>query len=58
MLRMYNPEELRGLTTGLDAYHWFVGTLRGKPIPFTVVYLVGMPIDGAGAHRLNRAVDG
>jgi hypothetical protein len=43
MLRMYNTEELRGLTTGLDRYHWCAGTVRARPIPFPVVYLVGIP---------------
>ncbi len=47
MLRMYNTEELRGLTTGLDSYHWSAGTLRGKPIPLPVTYLVGVPIERA-----------
>jgi hypothetical protein len=45
MLRMYNAEELRGLTIGLDRYHWSAGTVRAKPIPFSVVYLVGIPIE-------------
>ena len=47
MLRMYNTEELRGLTTGLDRYRWCIGKMRGKPIPFRVVYLVGVPIERA-----------
>jgi SAM-dependent methyltransferase len=47
MLRMYNIQELRDLTTGLDCYHWCAGTVRAKPIPFPVVYLVGTPTDRA-----------
>jgi hypothetical protein len=43
ILRMYNAEELRSLTTGLDSYVWSIGTVRGKPIPFPVLYLVGVP---------------
>jgi len=43
VLRMYNAEELRGLTTGLDSYRWSIGTVRGKPIPVPVLYLVGVP---------------
>ena len=48
VLRMYNTEELRGLTTGLDRYLWSTGTVRGKPIPVPVVYLVGVPIERPG----------
>ncbi len=44
MLRMYNAEELRELTSGLDGYRWSAGAVRGKPIPFPVLYLVGVPI--------------
>jgi SAM-dependent methyltransferase len=43
MLRIYNTDELRELTTGLDDYLWSIGTVRSKPIPFPVVYLVGVP---------------
>jgi hypothetical protein len=51
------PEELRGLTTGLDRYHWCAGTLRAKPIPFSVVYLVGVPIErGPGITPSRSAV--
>jgi hypothetical protein len=45
MLRMYNTEELRSLTTGLDGYRWSSGTVRAKPIPFPVSYLIGVPIE-------------
>ena len=45
MLRIYNTEELRDLTTGLGCYHWSAGTVQGKPIPFPVLYLVGVPIE-------------
>jgi hypothetical protein len=44
---MYNSQELRDLTTGLDRYRWSAGTVRAKPIPFPVVYLVGVPIERA-----------
>jgi hypothetical protein len=44
---MYNAEELRDLTTGLDRYRWSAGTMRAKPILFPVVYLVGVPIERA-----------
>jgi len=49
VLRIYNTEELHDLTTGLDRYHWSAGTVRGKPIPFPVVYLVGVPIEQGSA---------
>jgi hypothetical protein len=42
---IYNIDELRELTTGLDHYRWSAGTVRSKPIPFPVVYLVGVPIE-------------
>ncbi len=45
VLRMYSAEELRGLTTGLDSYRWSIGTVRGKPIPVPVLYLVGVPAE-------------
>jgi hypothetical protein len=45
MLRMYSTEELRDLTTGLDGYRWSSGTVRAKPIPFPVSYLLGVPIE-------------
>jgi SAM-dependent methyltransferase len=44
LLRVYDSEELRGLTTGLDSYRWSIGRVRGKPIPVPVLYLVGVPI--------------
>jgi SAM-dependent methyltransferase len=47
MLRMYNIDELRDLTIGLDRYHWSTGTVRAKLIPFPVAYLVGVPIGSA-----------
>ncbi len=47
VLRIYNTEELRDLTAGLDRYRWSAGTVRGKPIPVPVVYLVGVPIERA-----------
>ena len=43
VLRIYNTDELRALTSGLDNYRWSTGTVRSKPIPFPVVYLVGVP---------------
>jgi SAM-dependent methyltransferase len=42
-LRIYSVPELRELTTGLDGYHWDAGTVRGKPIPIPVTYLIGVP---------------
>ena len=43
VLRMYNREDLSALTTGLDSYRWSTGTVRAKPIPVPVLYLVGIP---------------
>jgi SAM-dependent methyltransferase len=57
MLRMYDTEELRELTTGLDRYRWSAGTVRGKPIPFPVHYLIGVPIErGTGIIPSQSAV--
>jgi hypothetical protein len=36
-------EELRALTAGLDHYHWEIGTVRGRPIPLRITYLIGTP---------------
>lgn len=49
MLRMYNIDELRDLTMGLDSYHWSAGTARAELIPFPVVYLVGVPMERRSA---------
>ena len=46
-LRIYNVQELRGLTAGLDRYRWDIGTVRGKPIPIQITYLIGVPIENA-----------
>jgi hypothetical protein len=44
VLRWYSVPELRGLTTGLDRYHWDIGTVRGKPVPLPITYLIGTPM--------------
>jgi hypothetical protein len=44
VLRVYNAEELRGLTTEFDSYRWSIGRVRGKPIPVPILYLVGVPV--------------
>jgi len=46
-LRIYNVQELHGLTAGLDRYRWDIGTVQGKPIPFPITYLIGVPIENA-----------
>jgi hypothetical protein len=46
-LRIYNVQELRGLTAGLDRYRWDIGIVRGKPIPIPITYLIGVPIENA-----------
>jgi hypothetical protein len=48
LLRMYSVEELRDLTAGLDRYHRDIGTVRGKPIPIPVTYLIGVPVETVG----------
>jgi hypothetical protein len=45
-LRMYSVEELRDLTVGLD-YQWQAGTVRARPIPVPITYLIGVPACGA-----------
>jgi hypothetical protein len=45
VLRLYSVHELRGLTAGLDSYHWDISTVRGKPIPIPITYLIGVPIE-------------
>jgi hypothetical protein len=44
LLRMYSVPELRELTAGLDHYHWDIGTVRAKPIPIQLTYLIGVPV--------------
>src|SRR5258708_25847217 len=55
VLRIYSSEELRGLTTGLDSYLWSTGTVRSKPIPVPVLYLVGVPIESGSGITPNRS---
>jgi hypothetical protein len=43
LLRLYSVEELRDLTAGLDQYDWDIGTLRARPIPLRITYLIGIP---------------
>jgi hypothetical protein len=43
VLRVYDIQELRDLTAGLDRFRWSAGTVRGKPIPVPVLFLVGVP---------------
>jgi hypothetical protein len=59
LLRMYSVPELRDLAAGLDHYHWDVSTVRAKPLPVQLTYLIGVsvgtvavtasPAPGAGA---------
>jgi hypothetical protein len=45
-LRTYSPQELRGLTEGLEGYTWESGVVRGRS-PFAVTYLIGYPAQDA-----------
>jgi SAM-dependent methyltransferase len=45
VLRLHDSEDLCGLTKGLESYRWSIGTVRGKPVPFPVLYMVGVPIE-------------
>jgi hypothetical protein len=51
VLRWYSLDQLYGLVSGLDRYHWDIGTVRGKPIPFPITYLIGVPMEKAPPHR-------
>jgi hypothetical protein len=44
-LRIYSGPELRELTAGLDRYHWDIGTVRRKWLPFGITYLIGVPVE-------------
>ncbi len=46
-LRLYSEAELRELTAGLDGYQWEIGTVRIKPLPNVITYLIGVPGDKA-----------
>jgi hypothetical protein len=50
-LRIYSVDELRELTAGLDSYRWDAGTVRGKPIPVPITYLIGVPIENGAAEE-------
>ena len=43
VLRVYSVQELRELTAGLGQYQWDIGTLRGRPLPIPITYLIGVP---------------
>ncbi len=43
LLRVYSVQEMRDLTTGLDDFHWEIGTLRARPIPVRINCLMGVP---------------
>ena len=52
-LRIYSPEELRGMTEEFKGanYHWDIGEQRGRmPVPIT--YLIGYPEEAVIANRL------
>jgi hypothetical protein len=61
-LRVYSVPELRDLTAGLDGYRWDIGTVRGKPVPIPVTYLIGIPkekaVEPAAAEELSRRAAG
>jgi hypothetical protein len=44
LLRVYSVE-LRDLTAGLDHYRWEIGTVRARPIPVRITYLIGVPME-------------
>jgi hypothetical protein len=46
MLRIYSPEQMKELTTGLRApdYAWEIGRIRVRRIPGGLPYLVGRPV--------------
>ena len=46
-LRIYSEPELRHLTVGLDRYCCDIGTVRGKPLPNALTYLIGVPSENA-----------
>jgi hypothetical protein len=33
------------MTADLTGYRWDIGTVRGKPIPIPITYLIGVPLD-------------
>jgi hypothetical protein len=47
-LRVYSEPELRELTAGLDSYRWDIGTVRGKWLPISITYLIGVPMEKVG----------
>ena len=53
VLRWYSLRELRALTIGLDRYHWDIGTVRGKPVPIPITYLIEVPMEKAPGPRVS-----
>jgi hypothetical protein len=45
LLRIYSEPELRDLTAGLDHYQWNIGKVRYKWLPFSIPYLIGVPVE-------------
>jgi hypothetical protein len=58
LLRVYSVPELRDLTAGLDHYRWDIGTVRARPVPFWITYLIGVPWEkgktGSGSFNAIR----
>jgi hypothetical protein len=54
VLRWYSVQELRDLTAGLDRYRWDIGTVRSKPIPFPITYLLGVPLERTSGQIRNN----
>jgi hypothetical protein len=54
LLRMYSVAELRDLTAGLDRYDWDIGTVRARPIPVGITYLIGVPAERDRAGALTK----
>ena len=54
VLRLYSVEELRDLTAGLDQHDWDIGTVRARPIPLRITYLIGVPRDAPSSAPDSR----
>jgi hypothetical protein len=43
VMRMYDVNELRSLTVGLEGHRWEVGKVRIRRLPISITYLIGIP---------------
>jgi hypothetical protein len=56
--RLYTVVELQELTAGLDGYRWDISTVRMRPLPNRITYLIGVPDDTPPDNLLQDPASG